>query len=158
MVRHTHHLTQMRGGTGHAAFQRILLHFIHLLIPETPSPSCFISTPTHQHGKQGSYCTMAYKAVLTSQWCSSSRHRALRESILYWKLNAKQPRLYKRQSNVGSLYLFNLLAISSCWQYHFFSWSDRIQRLKDARSEATKEIEELKAQKNQEYQNFVAQV
>lgn len=39
---------------------------------------------------------------------------------------------------------------------HFVS--DRIQRLKDARSEATKEIEELKAQKNQEYQNFVAQV
>ncbi|KAI7881474.1 G subunit of V-type ATPase [Lichtheimia hyalospora FSU 10163] len=33
----------------------------------------------------------------------------------------------------------------------------RIQRLKDARSEASKEIEELKAQKNQEYQNFVAQ-
>jgi hypothetical protein len=30
--------------------------------------------------------------------------------------------------------------------------------LKDARSEAAKEIEELKAQKNQEYQNFVAQV
>ena len=35
---------------------------------------------------------------------------------------------------------------------------DRIQRLKDARSEATKEIEDLKAQKNLEYQNFVAQV
>lgn len=35
---------------------------------------------------------------------------------------------------------------------------DRIQRLKDARSEATKDIEELKAQKNQEYQNFVAEV
>ncbi|CDS06978.1 hypothetical protein LRAMOSA09501 [Lichtheimia ramosa] len=31
----------------------------------------------------------------------------------------------------------------------------RIQRLKDARTEATKDIEELKAQKNQEYQNFV---
>lgn len=35
---------------------------------------------------------------------------------------------------------------------------DRIQRLKDARSEATKDIEELKAQKNQEYQNFVSEV
>ncbi|KAI7907282.1 G subunit of V-type ATPase [Cokeromyces recurvatus] len=33
----------------------------------------------------------------------------------------------------------------------------RVQRLKDARSEAAKEIEELKAQKNIEYQNFVAQ-
>ncbi|KAI9262166.1 G subunit of V-type ATPase [Phascolomyces articulosus] len=33
----------------------------------------------------------------------------------------------------------------------------RIQRLKDARSEAAKEIEDLKAQKNLEYQNFVAQ-
>ncbi|KAI7846898.1 G subunit of V-type ATPase [Circinella umbellata] len=33
----------------------------------------------------------------------------------------------------------------------------RIQRLKDARSEANKEIEDLKAQKNLEYQNFVAQ-
>ncbi|KAI8139097.1 G subunit of V-type ATPase [Fennellomyces sp. T-0311] len=33
----------------------------------------------------------------------------------------------------------------------------RIQRLKDARSEAAKEIEDLKAQKNIEYQNFVAQ-
>ncbi|ORY93972.1 G subunit of V-type ATPase [Syncephalastrum racemosum] len=33
----------------------------------------------------------------------------------------------------------------------------RVQRLKDARSEAAKEIEELKAQKNAEYQNFVAQ-
>jgi V-type H+-transporting ATPase subunit G len=30
--------------------------------------------------------------------------------------------------------------------------------LKDARSEAAKEIEELKAQKNAEYQNFVSQV
>ena len=35
---------------------------------------------------------------------------------------------------------------------------DRVQRLKDARSEAAKEIEELKAQKNTEYQDFVAQV
>jgi V-type H+-transporting ATPase subunit G len=35
---------------------------------------------------------------------------------------------------------------------------DRVQRLKDARSEAAKDIEELKAQKNTEYQNFVAQV
>ncbi|GAN01190.1 v-type ATPase [Mucor ambiguus] len=33
----------------------------------------------------------------------------------------------------------------------------RVQRLKDARSEAAKEIEELKAQKNTEYQDFVAQ-
>ncbi|KAI8072658.1 G subunit of V-type ATPase [Gongronella butleri] len=33
----------------------------------------------------------------------------------------------------------------------------RIQRLKDARSEATKEIEQLKAEKNTEFQNFVAQ-
>ncbi|KAI8878258.1 G subunit of V-type ATPase [Backusella circina FSU 941] len=33
----------------------------------------------------------------------------------------------------------------------------RVQRLKDARSEAAKDIEELKAQKNTEYQNFVAQ-
>ncbi|KAI9318104.1 G subunit of V-type ATPase [Dichotomocladium elegans] len=33
----------------------------------------------------------------------------------------------------------------------------RIQRLKDARLEATKEIEQLKAQKNQEYQSFVSQ-
>lgn len=36
--------------------------------------------------------------------------------------------------------------------------TDRIQRLKDARTEATKDIEELKAQKNQEYQNFIAEV
>jgi hypothetical protein len=35
---------------------------------------------------------------------------------------------------------------------------DRIQRLKDARSEAAKDIEELKTQKNTEYQNFVTQV
>ena len=48
---------------------------------------------------------------------------------------------------------------SSYWQRLYLYWdSDRIQRLKDARSEASKEIEELKAQKNQEYQNFVAQV
>jgi vacuolar-type H+-ATPase subunit H len=39
-----------------------------------------------------------------------------------------------------------------------FSYIDRVQRLKDARSEAAKEIEELKAQKNTEYQNSVAQV
>jgi hypothetical protein len=35
---------------------------------------------------------------------------------------------------------------------------DRVQRAKDARLEATKEIENIKAQKNAEYQNFVAQV
>ncbi|KAI8997258.1 G subunit of V-type ATPase [Pilobolus umbonatus] len=33
----------------------------------------------------------------------------------------------------------------------------RVQKLKDARSEAAKEIEELKAQKNKEYQQFVEQ-
>jgi V-type H+-transporting ATPase subunit G len=42
--------------------------------------------------------------------------------------------------------------------YLFSSFLDRVQRLKDARSEAAKEIEELKAQKNTEYQNSVAQV
>lgn len=41
---------------------------------------------------------------------------------------------------------------------HMFFVLDRVQRLKDARSEAAKEIEELKAQKNAEYQDFVAQV
>ena len=39
-----------------------------------------------------------------------------------------------------------------------YIYIDRMQRLKDARSEATKDIEELKAQKNQEYQNFVSEV
>lgn len=43
-------------------------------------------------------------------------------------------------------------------QVYVCVYLDRIQRLKDARSEATKDIEELKAQKNQEYQNFVAEV
>ncbi|KAI9267874.1 G subunit of V-type ATPase [Sporodiniella umbellata] len=33
----------------------------------------------------------------------------------------------------------------------------RVQRAKDARLEASKEIENIKAQKNTEYQNFVAQ-
>ncbi|KAG0174055.1 H(+)-transporting V1 sector ATPase subunit G, partial [Apophysomyces sp. BC1021] len=33
----------------------------------------------------------------------------------------------------------------------------RVQRLKDARSEAAKDIDQLKAQKNSEYQNSVAQ-
>ncbi|KAG0782747.1 hypothetical protein G6F21_010940 [Rhizopus arrhizus] len=33
----------------------------------------------------------------------------------------------------------------------------RVQRAKDARLEATKEIENIKAQKNAEYQSFVAQ-
>jgi vacuolar-type H+-ATPase subunit H len=42
--------------------------------------------------------------------------------------------------------------------YFIKKYLDRVQRLKDARSEAAKEIEELKAQKNTEYQNFVAQV
>jgi V-type H+-transporting ATPase subunit G len=39
-----------------------------------------------------------------------------------------------------------------------FCYLDRVQRLKDARSEAVKDIEELKGQKNAEYQNFVSQV
>ncbi|CEG64834.1 Putative V-type ATPase, G subunit [Rhizopus microsporus] len=34
----------------------------------------------------------------------------------------------------------------------------RVQRAKEARSEAAKEIENIKAQKNEEYQNFIAQV
>ncbi|CAO3698389.1 hypothetical protein G6F70_006748 [Rhizopus microsporus] len=33
----------------------------------------------------------------------------------------------------------------------------RVQRAKEARSEAAKEIENIKAQKNEEYQNFIAQ-
>jgi vacuolar-type H+-ATPase subunit H len=33
-----------------------------------------------------------------------------------------------------------------------------VQRLKDARTEANKEIEEIKAQKNAEYQKFVSEV
>ncbi|CAM0135317.1 hypothetical protein VKS41_000098 [Umbelopsis sp. WA50703] len=33
----------------------------------------------------------------------------------------------------------------------------RVQRLKDARTEANKEIEEIKAQKNAEYQKFVSE-
>lgn len=44
------------------------------------------------------------------------------------------------------------------YEFVIYTILDRVQRLKDARSEAAKEIEELKAQKNVEYQDFVAQV
>lgn len=40
----------------------------------------------------------------------------------------------------------------------FAALLDRVQRLKDARTEANKEIEEIKAQKNAEYQKFVSEV
>ncbi|KAG2188384.1 hypothetical protein INT44_001137 [Umbelopsis vinacea] len=33
----------------------------------------------------------------------------------------------------------------------------RVQRLKDARTEATKEIDDIKAQKNAEYQQFISE-
>ncbi|CAO3622752.1 unnamed protein product [Mucor hiemalis] len=75
-------------------------------------------------------------------------------------LNVKLPRLFKRPSNVCTnvqlLLSFDGLQCTERVIYFFLS-VDRVQRLKDARSEAAKEIEELKAQKNSEYQNFVAQ-
>ena len=40
----------------------------------------------------------------------------------------------------------------------FFFIIDRVQRLKDARTEAAKEIEELKEQKNAEFKAFEAEV
>lgn len=84
-----------------------------------------------------------------------SLHLTLKVSILFWTLNVKQPKLFKRPSNVSKS-IFRYLRVLFLPIDHMVI--DRVQRLKDARSEAAKEIEELKAQKNQEYQNFVAQV
>lgn len=85
----------------------------------------------------------------------SRLHRARKELTLFWRLNVKQPRLSRRPSNV--LLFFFFLAWTRLYSLSLLI-VDRVQRLKDARSEAAKEIEELKAQKNAEYQNFVAQV
>ena len=57
-----------------------------------------------------------------------------------WKLKLKPPRLSPKPNNVN------------------YPQIDRVQRLKDARQEALKEIEALKAQKQQEFLNYEALV
>jgi hypothetical protein len=69
--------------------------------------------------------------------------------------NVKLPRLSKKQSNVRVFSFKNRMTPHTPFLTYFI---DRVQRLKDARSEAAKDIEELKTQKNTEYQNFVSQV
>lgn len=67
-------------------------------------------------------------------------------------LNVKQPRLFKKQNSVSCI------TFKRFYLPLIYYTLDRVQRAKEARSEAAKEIENIKAQKNEEYQNFIAQV
>ena len=79
-------------------------------------------------------------------------HRASKHSL---KRRKKQPKWSKKHDNVGpppvsSRVMRNTFLMLGC--------VDRVQKLKDARSEAAKEIEAYKAKKDQEFKKFESDV
>ena len=74
-----------------------------------------------------------------------------------WRLKRKRQRLWQRLVNVHCIYPFLIIIIFLLIQIYWIT-IDRVQRLKDARTEAVKEIDALKAQKAKEFEEFDKQV
>ncbi|TPX72622.1 hypothetical protein SpCBS45565_g00286 [Spizellomyces sp. 'palustris'] len=82
---------------------------------------------------------------------SRGRLKAHKEFKLYWKLKRRPPKLLQPQENVRCYIIVKRGAVP-CRKC-----GNRVQRLKDARTEAQKEIEALKAQKNKDFADFEKQ-
>ena len=65
--------------------------------------------------------------------------------------------MWQRLVNVHCIYPFLIIIIFLLIQIYWIT-IDRVQRLKDARTEAVKEIDALKAQKAKEFEEFDKQV
>ncbi|KAG8994630.1 hypothetical protein FRB93_001545 [Tulasnella sp. JGI-2019a] len=86
----------------------------------------------------------------------NSLRRTPREFRPFLKLRKKQPRLSRKLASVGLIQdsLDSMVADS----YSTSVIPDRIQKLKDARAQAEKEIEKYRIAKDQEFKKYEAEV
>jgi hypothetical protein len=104
-------------------------------------------------------CTIAYRPRLASQAAQQSQGiQTLLEAEKEAAKVVQQARQCTFCSVHASVNLIELMAYGYCGYECILVGIDRVQKLKDARAEASKEVEDYKKQKEQEYKTFESKV